>query len=85
VAVYVLNSSDGEVAYAAGFALVLSAPMHVLFTFVLHITRLSRSQWPRGLRHELSSLAQPLGSWIRIPLEVWISVCIHSVFVMFCV
>jgi hypothetical protein len=29
----------------------------------------SRPQWPRGLRHELSSPAQTLGSWIRIPLE----------------
>jgi hypothetical protein len=32
----------------------------------------SRSQWPRGLRHELSSLA-------------WMSVCVYSVFVFFCV
>jgi hypothetical protein len=28
-----------------------------------------RSQWPCGLRHELSSLARTLGSWLRIPLE----------------
>jgi hypothetical protein len=28
-----------------------------------------RSQWPRGLRHELSSLARTLGSWVRIALE----------------
>jgi hypothetical protein len=26
-----------------------------------------RSQWPRGLRHEMSSPAQTLGLWIRIP------------------
>jgi hypothetical protein len=34
-----------------------------------------RSQWPRGLRHEPSSLARTLGSWIRIPLKAWMSVC----------
>jgi hypothetical protein len=35
-----------------------------------------RSQWPRGLRHELSSLARTLGSRVRIPLEAWMSVFI---------
>jgi hypothetical protein len=44
-----------------------------------------RSQWPRGLRHELSSSARTLGSWVRIPLEVWMSVCVYSVFVLSCV
>jgi hypothetical protein len=44
-----------------------------------------RSQWPRGLSHEPSSLARTLGSWVRIPLEAWISVCVYSVFVLFCV
>jgi hypothetical protein len=34
-----------------------------------------RSQWPRGLRHELSSLARTLGSWVRNPLKAWMSVC----------
>jgi hypothetical protein len=37
---------------------------------------------PRGLRHELSSLARTLGSWVRIPLEAWMSVCVYSVFVL---
>jgi hypothetical protein len=32
-----------------------------------------QSQWPRGLRHELSSPAGTLGSWVRISLEAWIS------------
>jgi hypothetical protein len=40
VRVYVLNSSDVEVAYAAGFALVPCAPKHVSSTFVFHIARL---------------------------------------------
>jgi hypothetical protein len=30
-----------------------------------------RSYWPRGLRYELFSPSQTLGSWIRISLEVW--------------
>jgi hypothetical protein len=35
--------------------------------------------------HEPSSLAGTLGSWVRIPLKAWMSVCIYSVFVLFCV
>jgi hypothetical protein len=46
---------------------------------------ISRSQWLCGLRHELSSLAQTLGSWVRIPLEAWMHVCVYSVFLLFCV
>jgi hypothetical protein len=38
-----------------------------------------RSQWPRGLRHEPSPPTRTLGSWVRIPLEAWMSVCIYSV------
>jgi hypothetical protein len=45
----------------------------------------SQSQWPRGLRHEPFSPARTLGSWVRIPLEAWMSVCVYSVFVLFCV
>jgi hypothetical protein len=33
-----------------------------------------RSQWPTGLRHELSSLDRVLGSWVWIPLKLWVSV-----------
>jgi hypothetical protein len=33
----------------------------------------------------LSSLARTLGSRVRIPLKVWMSVCVYSVFVLFCV
>jgi hypothetical protein len=43
----------------------------------------SRSQWPRGLRHEMSSPVRTLGSWVRIPLKAWISAFI--LFVMSCV
>jgi hypothetical protein len=44
-----------------------------------------RSQWSRGLRHEMSSPAQTLGSWVRITLEAWMSVRVSSVFVLSCV
>jgi hypothetical protein len=40
-----------------------------------------RSQWPWGLRHEMSSPARTLGSWVRIPLKEWMSICVYSVFV----
>jgi hypothetical protein len=44
-----------------------------------------RSQWPRGLMHERSSPAGTLGSWVRIPLDAWIFVCVYFVFLLFCV
>jgi hypothetical protein len=37
-----------------------------------------RSQWPCGLRHEPSSLAGTLGSWVQIPLKTWMSVFVLS-------
>jgi hypothetical protein len=49
------------------------------------IKLLCRSQWPPCLRHELSSLARTLGSWDQIPVKAWMSVCVYSVFVLFCV
>jgi hypothetical protein len=33
----------------------------------------------RALRHELSSPARTLGSWIRIPIKAWMFVCVYSV------
>jgi hypothetical protein len=42
-----------------------------------------RSQWPRGLRHELASPARTLGLWIRISREGLLSVFVYSVFVLF--
>jgi hypothetical protein len=44
--------------------------------------KVCQSQFPRGLRHELSSLALTLGSWVRIPLKAWMSACVYSVFVL---
>jgi hypothetical protein len=45
----------------------------------------SWAQWPRGLRHEISSFDRTLGSWVRIPLETWMCVCFFSVFGLSCV
>jgi hypothetical protein len=45
----------------------------------------SRSQRPHDLRHEPSSPARTVGSWIRIPLNAWMSLCVYSVFVLSCV
>jgi hypothetical protein len=50
-----------------------------------NIPSVCRSQWPRGLRHELSSSAQTLGSWVRIALEARMSMCFYSAFVLSCV
>jgi hypothetical protein len=59
---------------------------HVLSTVIWVANQINcRSQWPRGLRHEMSSPAWTLGSWVRIPLEAWMFVCVYSVFVLSCV
>jgi hypothetical protein len=44
------------------------------------ITKYSRQKW-----HEISLPAQILGLWVRIQLEAWMSVCVHSLFVLSCV
>jgi hypothetical protein len=64
--------------------------VYVLFLFVFIVFRriivfCSRSQWPRGLGHKLPSPARTLGSWVQIPLEAFMSVCVYSVFVLSCV
>jgi hypothetical protein len=43
-----------------------------------------RSQWPRGLEHEPSSLARTLGSYLTQVMDVCI-VCVYSVLVLSCV
>jgi hypothetical protein len=50
---------------------------------VLPMLLAMRPQWLRSHRHELSSLARTLGSWVRIPLKAWMSAFILSV--LFCV
>jgi hypothetical protein len=55
----------------------------VLLSFCVTSWPWCLSQWPRGLRHELSLLSRMLGFWVRIPLKAWTSVCVYSVFVLF--
>jgi hypothetical protein len=45
---------------------------------------LSRSQWPRDLMHELSSLARTLRSWVRNPLKTWMSVLCTFILCLCC-
>jgi hypothetical protein len=50
--------------------------------------KLSRSQWLRGLMHEMHDFASPariLGSWVRISLEAWMFVYVYFVFMLSCV
>jgi hypothetical protein len=42
----------------------------------------SKLLWPRGVTHELCSSARTLGTWIQIPLNARMSVCVYSVFVL---
>jgi hypothetical protein len=44
-----------------------------------------RSQMTRGLMHELSSFSRTLRLWVRIPQKPRMSVCVFSVFMLFCV
>jgi hypothetical protein len=44
--------------------------------------KFSRLQWPRGLKHQLFSSAPTLRSWVRIPLERWMFVCVLCAFIM---
>jgi hypothetical protein len=53
-----------------------------LWTFKQVINRL---HWSRVLRHEPPSPARTLESCVRIPLKAWMSFCVYSVFVLFCV
>jgi hypothetical protein len=43
------------------------------------------SQWPSGLRHELSFLAQTLRSWVRNALKAWFLFRLFRVRAVFCV
>jgi hypothetical protein len=84
-------SHDGKMAWGCfepiwtkcEFTTDLSLP--IIINIYSVVSKRSRSQWPRGLRHELSAPAQTLGSWVPIPLEAWISVCVYSVSVLSCV
>jgi hypothetical protein len=64
---------------------IIKNGLRLLFKYFYSATFLSsRSQRPRGIRHELSSLARTLGSRVRIPLKALMSVCVYSVCVVLC-
>jgi hypothetical protein len=42
--------------------------------YMLHVYY--RTQWLRGIRHEMYSPARTLGSWVRMSLRAWMSVFI---------
>jgi hypothetical protein len=52
--------------------------MKILHKFSVTTCRNCRSQWTR--MNCLRSLER--GSWVRIPLEAWMYVCVYSVFVL---
>jgi hypothetical protein len=53
-----------------------------IFTSYWKNCLINPSLWPHGLRHELSSPTQALRSWVRILLEVLMSVYVSFVFVL---
>jgi hypothetical protein len=44
-----------------------------------------RSQLPRCIRHEMSLPVRTMGSWVRIPLKAWLSLCLSFVSVLPCI
>jgi hypothetical protein len=55
--------------------------------YLCGLEHVCRSQWPRGLRHVLSSLARMLGVWVRIQHKAWmfgVYLCLLCVFVVLC-
>jgi hypothetical protein len=64
---------------------IIKFPKKRVKDFKLTMSSGRRSQWLSGLRHEPSSSDRTRGSWVRITLKSWISVCFYSTFVLFCV
>jgi hypothetical protein len=78
-------SSKTETIESSPSYIKIWAYVSYIYCFIHPYYALCRSQWPRGLRHEMTSPAWTLGSWVRIPLETWMFVCVYSVFVLSCV
>jgi hypothetical protein len=49
-----------------------------------HTALYCSSRWLCGLRHEASSLARTLRSWVRIPLKAWMSVYTYILCYLVC-
>jgi hypothetical protein len=56
--------------------------LHYIILYYIILCYVCRTKWPRNLRHELPQRAQTFGSWVRIPLDEWMSV--YSVCVVLC-
>jgi hypothetical protein len=63
---------------SSNYPLIIKRKPCILLVLIFSKTTLRPSQWSRGLRHELSSPTQTLGSWV-------LSLCFYSVFVQSCV
>jgi hypothetical protein len=51
----------------------------VLIDIFAFIVTPGPSQWPYGLRHELSSRAQIVVAWVRAPVEAWMFALLSSI------
>jgi hypothetical protein len=69
------------VAHLGWYLLIFSQPLQSKYWWYFDI---NISQWPRGLRYKLSSLARKLGSWVRIPLKTWMSVSCAFILCLCC-
>jgi hypothetical protein len=58
--------------------------MYIISDFGILLYLLANTVTARS-KHEPSSPARTLGSWVRIPLEAWMSVCVYCVFALSCV
>jgi hypothetical protein len=56
-----------------------------VFMNQLRVPCMCPSQRLRCLKHKLPSPVRMLASWVGIPLEAWMSVCVYSVCVVLCV
>jgi hypothetical protein len=78
------NQGDFDLSVTREVGRVHCTEREQLVASFLHSSTLLAER-PRGQRHELYSTAQTLGLWVRIPLEAWMDVCVHFVFVLSCV
>ena len=71
----IFSKPYNDIAMGSGYCPGMAFDSHTFFPSRWRYSRnLCRSQWPRGLRRR-STAARLLRSWVRIPQEVWMSVC----------
>jgi hypothetical protein len=66
-----------------GFSLI-TVPGFIIGVLLSDVSGCPLADHSGSLRHELSSPAQTLGLWVRIPFEALMSVCVYSVCVVLC-